>query len=417
MNIRLSLKVVFLPSMVIYGVAMAYVFFVFSFDLYKDGNDDSVRKLMIETAQSTELNAQSVVSALGYTITNNWRDIPDKYRERVQEPPSRPYELREFANFSNEDVVPESVDYVLMIKDANDRPVYVSKSISRLALDAVSADAGIGPYSWSILVGMITAVAFSLLLWLVLNILVKPLELLRSWAADLTVENLNSPAPSFKYSEFSSLAEIVRSSLASVRASVENEQEFLSYASHELRSPLTAMRSNVSLLKKKQSHMQSDQYPIIERIDRATLTMSQLVQTLLWLSRDYQPENDDEMTELDVLTREVMDELNYLRSGKSIEVELDTEPHTMQASKMACRIALSNLIRNAFQHTEEGLIKICQSGETITVRNPIGAASTGTSSEIGFGLGAKLTTKLVKQYGWRFSTENDSKEFIAKLIF
>ena len=63
----------------------------------------------------------------------------------------------------------------------------------------------------------------------------------------------------------------------------------MKFASHELRSPLTAMRSNIDLLMLDEALKASASNSVLQRIDRATITMTQLVQTLLWLSREERP--------------------------------------------------------------------------------------------------------------------------------
>ena len=153
----------------------------------------------------------------------------------------------------------------------------------------------------------------------------------------LTVEKLDVPAPSFRFKEFSSLAEVVRSSLSSVGRALKNEREFLQFASHELRSPLTAMRSNVELLKLNHADQSVANNEGLQRIERATRTMTQLVQTLLWLSREeHESDIEDQPFSLEDLTHEVVEELDYLRAGKPLEVNLKTTPQDLVAGEKCC---------------------------------------------------------------------------------
>ena len=177
------------------------------------------------------------------------------------------------------------------------------------------------------------------------------------------------------------------------------------------------MQGNIDLLKRIESNPESKESEIVSRMARAVTTMNQLVQTLLWLSRDDRPTLAQEKIALDELTREVVDELSYLKGGKDIEVKVDTTPIMIEGSKSACRIVIANLIRNAFQHTQSGMVSILQRGAFIEVRNRNVDGSNDRSNDLGFGLGAMLTEKLARQFAWDFETRREPGEFVATLDF
>lgn len=416
MNVRLSLKLVFLSFMLVFGAAMAYAFFVLSFEFYIQGTDDTMAELLIETAREVDLGKEETIHTLGFTITRNWNDISEKFRRRAPEPPTERYKLREFAEFPGPDSPPFEINNVLMVQEEGDTPIYISKSLTELGMNM--SEPAIGPYYTAIFVAVFYSVGFSLLLIWTLRTLVKPLEDLQAWAGALSMQNLEAPAPGFRFQEFSSLAEVVRGSLSSVSKALRNEREFLQFASHELRSPLTSMRSNVDLLKLNDAHQASDSKAVLRRIDRATLTMTQLVQILLWLSREDRQSNiENESFSLGELTREVAEELDYLLAGKNIEVHLETTPQDLVAVRSAVRITVSNLIRNAFQHTESGAVSISQTGGQIRVSNPCDSQADHQSSELGFGMGVRLIKKLAERFGWLFETNTVADKYVARVVF
>lgn len=412
MNIRLSLKLVFFSFMLAFGAAMAYAFFVLSFEFYVQGTDDSIAEVLVETARDADLGKGETIRTLGFTITRDWNEIPEKFRYRDPEPPTEPYKLREFFEFPGPDSAPTEINDVLMVQETGEAPIYISKSRTQLAIDV--AEPAIGPYRSAILIAVFSSVAFSLLLIWTLRMLVKPLENLQAWAGSLTIEALDTPAPSFRFREFSSLAEIVRGSLSSVSAALENEHEFLQFASHELRSPLTSMRGNVDLLQRDDAVKSNG---ALQRIDRATQTMTQLVQTLLWLSRDEQTDIEAERFSLEDMTCEVIEELDYVRAGKNLDLQLETTQSEIIAVKSAVRITISNLIRNAFQHAESGAVSISQKGDEIRVANPYNPQPDHQSNELGFGLGTRLISKLVDQFGWKFEAERTANEHVSRIVF
>ncbi|GDY24731.1 hypothetical protein AHAT_06210 [Agarivorans sp. Toyoura001] len=66
-----------------------------------------------------------------------------------------------------------------------------------------------------------------------------------------------------------------------------------------------------------------------------------------------------------------------------------------------CRIVISNLNRNAFQHTYSGEVKIEQQQEKLVIINHNLSDDTH-NDDLSFGLGLELTERLMKQYGWYY---------------
>ncbi|MEB3733551.1 histidine kinase dimerization/phospho-acceptor domain-containing protein [Halopseudomonas pachastrellae] len=59
------------------------------------------------------------------------------------------------------------------------------------------------------------------------------------------------------------------------------------FTSHELRTPISVIRANVELLERLRAQSRIDpamEQQALDRIDRASLTMQHLTETLLWLA-------------------------------------------------------------------------------------------------------------------------------------
>jgi signal transduction histidine kinase len=145
---------------------------------------------------------------------------------------------------------------------------------------------------------------------------------------------------------------LIQTSLCSVQQSFEREHRFLRHTSHELRTPISIIRNNIELahkIKNSSDHDWSTKLvQIIDRIDRASLNMQHLTETLLWLSRDALEPLPEQKIDLDPLIRQLADEMRYLLSSKAVELELSTEHCKVTLPEIAARIVLGNLIRNAF---------------------------------------------------------------------
>ena len=85
--------------------------------------------------------------------------------------------------------------------------------------------------------------------------------------------------------------------------------------------------------------------------------MSDLTDTLLWLSRNESQNSELEQVNLHEKITTLFNDLNYLLNGKQVNVQLNTDSQaaTINTEATACHIVLANLIRNAYQHTQSGI--------------------------------------------------------------
>jgi signal transduction histidine kinase len=107
--------------------------------------------------------------------------------------------------------------------------------------------------------------------------------------------------------------------------------------------------------------------------------------------------------QVDQLVMKLNDELNYLLTGKTIEVIIDTAPCIKLLPEAAFMILAANIIRNAFQHTISGTIFIRQKDSEIQVVNPI--PEKRSRLQTGFGLGLRLIRKLSARFNWQLLEE------------
>lgn len=131
--------------------------------------------------------------------------------------------------------------------------------------------------------------------------------------------------------------------------------------------------------------------------------MTDLTETLLWLNRQEGKSLPTYEVAVGELIRQIESELHYLLQGKMVKVSLITDDTKLTLSRGLYRIVVTNLIRNAFQHTFNGEVVIEQFQQELSITNQnTDADDKLTDDELGFGLGLELTEKLVKQYGWQY---------------
>lgn len=195
------------------------------------------------------------------------------------------------------------------------------------------------------------------------------------------------------------------------------ERLFTSDVSHELRTPLTVMLGAAELLKTRLDG-QPAQQEIAERIRRVAAETAQRVAALLWLSRAPE-ELTAARTLINPLVHAELERYEPLLRGKPVQCRIEEDGEVwVDGRPELVRIAVGNLIRNAFQHTERG---------TVTVRlEPTGIVVEDTGpglpeavvqrlferfvqgrkdSAEGTGLGLSIVKRVAEHLGWEVRFE------------
>ena len=118
-----------------------------------------------------------------------------------------------------------------------------------------------------------------------------------------------------------------------------------------------------------------------------------------------------------------IDQQRYLLNGKRVEVDIETlATPVLRGHPQAFLIAVTNLIRNAFEQTPggQGPITVLLKEHELLVTNRLGGDGNGrftpagpTSS--GHGLGLGIVERLCERNGWEFSLHVDEAHVTACL--
>ena len=212
----------------------------------------------------------------------------------------------------------------------------------------------------------------------------RPVRGLADAADEIGAQELSRRLPYSGDDEFSQLAKTFNQMLGRLEIAfaqrgamvkeleemIARERRFTADASHELKTPLTIVKANASLMLQ-----DAKSYPELHEalldVDQAANTMSRLVQDLLLLACYDTGKNDQEQIPLPV--GEVLNRVSR-RNGISNRARVSVEP--IDPSLMfygneheICRV-FSNLLDNALRYTPpDGAISICaeRDGEDIVV--------------------------------------------------
>jgi len=234
----------------------------------------------------------------------------------------------------------------------------------------------------------------------------------------------------FIHDEVGTLASALEQSMKRIEAFVEREHQFTSDASHELRTPVTVIKGAAELLRKQLNAVEESVSRPMDRIQRQVTNMENIIEALLWLSREEVSTEPDQRLSVLSLVRDTIEEIRQLIADKSIDINLVAKGKpVLNVPAPLFQIALTNLIQNAVRYTSNGHITVYVRDDRVLVADTgIGIAGSdlenirqphvrGTGSN-GFGLGLSIVSRLCDRFGWQFEIESEvDRGTTAQLIF
>ncbi|WP_415717817.1 sensor histidine kinase [Maridesulfovibrio sp.] len=242
----------------------------------------------------------------------------------------------------------------------------------------------------------------------------KKVLLLTDWAFSLNKDNIESAPPDCQYKELNDLAILFKKNMSRQLAGIRREQKFLRNASHELRTPVAVLQTNMDWLKRLGASSEKQYDKPLSGMSTAIKNMKELTSTILWSGkRDISSIPKAEIKIREQILRIISDN-SYLLKNKDIQIFNHLEDKTMVTSEAIARIIWSNVIRNAFQHTDEGAININLSGHILTVNNDLPPNNDEYAND-SFGLGLMLIQDLVERIGWELIIKQEPNIYSVTL--
>ncbi|GAB6071467.1 hypothetical protein JCM30760_25640 [Thiomicrorhabdus hydrogeniphila] len=418
MKFSASLKFYFIGIMVIIGSTLLLGYFVLGHHLFMQGLDTAMLSNMQKAVEAYQkdvtLHKQQWSLNNEFVIEKKWTDLPQNYQQIFKKPEETNTLYKIKVTPKNESRPTEI--YFMVHVDYPDLPkVYVGRKIELSHAPRLGIDYADRSRTILNLILAFLAVALVVLLFFILKGIGRPIEELGSWAKKLDANSLKKPAPSFRYKELNQLAELIQNGLNSTLTSIEREEKFLKHASHELRTPIAVIRNNVELLQRLNPNPSQSEQAVLNRLYRAGLTMTDLTNTLLWMSHERDHEIPQSQFRLDLLITDLNESLAYLLTNKEITVHLNVNEFEINSAQIPCQIIINNLLRNAYEHSWSGEISIEQHNNQLTIKNPIDPLS--SENKLGFGLGTALVKQLCDQFNWQLSFIKTNNQHFVRVIF
>ncbi|MFC4651705.1 ATP-binding protein [Lactococcus nasutitermitis] len=269
----------------------------------------------------------------------------------------------------------------------------------------------------------------------------EPLENLAE-AANLA-EDKSLPVPE-NPQEVHQLALNFNQLLGRLNLKIEQEQQFVSDASHELRTPVAAIRGHVTLLKRRWKEHPEIIEDSLNYIDEESLRMKKLIEDLLMISRGNRMKTEKEEIDLAIVAEKITEDIK-LALPQKVSFELSnhednkTEAFLIHADRAAIQHIIIAFLENAGKYAPKDTkitVKLKKVGDSID----LSVADEGTgipddekaqiferfyridksrSSEIpGTGLGLAIAKQYAEANGaWIFVSDNLPCGSIFHLVF
>ena len=259
-------------------------------------------------------------------------------------------------------------------------------------------------------------VAAAALGWWLARRIVRPVVKLRDTAEQIaSTQDLTTPIPADGDGEVGSLARSFTTMVDALATSRAQQQRLITDASHEMRTPLTSLRTNIELLGRANGLPDAQRTEVVDALQLEVGELSYLVAELVELATDSSRTEPTEPVVLadiagDVATRAIR------RYGREVTVVPATDLQPVDGQPAQLERAISNLVDNAIKYSPAGSpVEIAVTSTDVVVRDsgPGIAAedqphvfdrfyrSTLARAEPGSGLGLAIVQQIVQRHHGR----------------
>jgi two-component system sensor histidine kinase MprB len=218
---------------------------------------------------------------------------------------------------------------------------------------------------------------------------------------------------------FNHMLDTLEASRAQLDASVRAQRQLVADASHELRTPVTSLRTNIEVLLDSDRLDAGERRRLLADVVEQSEELTTLVSDLIELARGDQPGPATEDVRLDDLAAESLDRAR--RNAPHIAFEGDLSPTTIEGVPERLSRAINNLLDNAARHSPPGSsVRLTVSPGRIVVRDQGSGVDPeeqpyvfdrffrgrGARGSQGSGLGLAIVRQVAEQHGGTASVAN-----------
>jgi len=250
--------------------------------------------------------------------------------------------------------------------------------------------------------------------WLAARSALRPVDAMASAAQHVAAtDDLSIRVPEVGGVELEALARSMNSMLASLASSQEQQQHLIADAGHELRTPITSIRTNLELLAAHPHMDEADRAAIFSDVTAQLEEFGVLIADLTALARgDDAASQERSALRLDVVVERAVDRAR--RRATDAHIEMATEPATLDGQSALLERAVLNVLDNALKWSPPGgRVTITQAAGVISVSDEGPGVSPedrlrvfdrfwrpeSSRSTAGSGLGLAIVDQVVRSHG------------------
>jgi len=323
---------------------------------------------------------------------------------------------------------------------------FVSNNEVYYCLVSASDNTGKRILEYLLFILVITYIVFTSICWFVTSYAVKkllsPLDNFHKKIKTINESNLDTRlSVKLKKDEIDLLADEFNQMLKRIDYSYQKQKEFTSHASHELRTPISRITSQLEnkILDK---NISDDIKNFLQKILNDSNQIAELVSSLLLLANfDVRQLKIQKSYRIDELIYETIEQINktYPEFKITFDIEYTEEIDNsmeIKCSKSLINIALLNLLKNAciysndnianiliYQINENLIVQISNNGPSLNEeeqKNLFQPFMRGDNSKgkVGLGLGLRIVHRILQQHNFEIEYEAPNAQLnIFKIVF
>jgi two-component system, OmpR family, sensor histidine kinase MprB len=218
---------------------------------------------------------------------------------------------------------------------------------------------------------------------------------------------------------FNAMLDRLESSRAALDDSVRAQRQLVADASHELRTPVTSLRTNIEVLLAEPTLDPEDRRRLLADVVEQSEELTALVGDLIDLARGDEPGFATEDVRLDLIAAEAV--ARARRNAPGVEFTTMLEPVSVDGVAARLERAINNLLDNAARYSPPGSpVELSVDSEGVSVRDHGSGVppedlpylfdrffrGTGARGKQGSGLGLAIVRQVTEQHGGTATVAN-----------
>lgn len=236
-----------------------------------------------------------------------------------------------------------------------------------------------------VVVTLLGALVILIASYLIARSAIDPIERLTEAMAEIGSDRLDRRIATTRTDEVGQLADAFNAMLARLQEAFARERQFISDASHELKTPLTVINANAQMLKR-----WGNDEPIVrdESIDAIVLESRQLADMVTGMLTLAKADSGDQIPKgpvpLDYLVRDVVAHATDRaeRKGLTLRANVAAREIIVIGDEMLLRQLITNLVDNAIKFTDAGSVEVSLAHSSTTAVIEVADTGVGIDAEL-----------------------------------